>query len=518
VASAGTEELLLRTAVRLIMSEPGGSMSSPPQMESRTVTLAPFSLRESRTGSGPPLVLLHGLSGTSSWWRRNVAPLAERYTVFTLDLPMLSHFEDAAALVVRWIRERFQEPVRLIGHSMGGMIAVRVAASHPELVHSLVLANATGVPFALDARARLRHLPRPPLGLISFSRVLVWDFLRVGPAAVAAAGARVLTADAREAMTRIGVPTLIVWGDRDPLLPERHAEVMQETIAGSSLVVLPNAGHVSMWDNPGAFNRAVLEFFDDADDAQRGEPGVLRHAEWALAGCTGGICHRALGSTPTVVFVHGLGMSSSYAGRLAHALQKEGFDCVAPDLHGFGYSSDRPPRPAGVHARDLVQWAENAGVVERAVWIGHSTGCHVVREAAALAPDRVAGCVFLSPIWSARRRRWIPLGIDLLRDVFREPPSLVPEVAENYWRVGMLRWLRTFRYDIGVTELDETPADDYLIVAGARDPLADWEHLERIAPGRVERIEGGAHAVLFSHPAEVAAAVAPFLRQRLSLD
>ena len=124
------------------------------------------------------------------------------------------------SLLARWL-ETFGEPVHVVGHSMGGQIAIRLAAERPDLVRSLMLVNAAGMPFRLDPRPHVRALPKPPYGGPGIARVLVPDFLRAGPTSVAVAGARVMRGDMRELMRAIRVPTLLVWGENDPLVPLR---------------------------------------------------------------------------------------------------------------------------------------------------------------------------------------------------------------------------------------------------------------------------------------------------------
>jgi pimeloyl-ACP methyl ester carboxylesterase len=488
--------------------------------ELRRVSIPPFEFWESRAGAGTPVVFVHGLSGSSSWWRRNLPVLAREHEVAAIDLigfgrnrrffqggPLPPRFDEVASLIARWIESSFDQPVHLVGHSMGGLIAIHVAALRPECLRSLVLVDATGIPFTLDPRDHLRHLPHPPRGLFSFSRVLAWDFLRAGPTSVGVAAARLLREDAREAMSRITVPTLLVWGDRDVLVPERYGREMQEAISEASLVVLPNAGHVSMWDNADAFNQELLDFFTEVEKTEREtESGPPRRGfSWGIAGCYEGICYRAAGSRAQVILVHGLGMSSSYFRELARSIHRRGFDVLAPDLRGFGYSGDAPAAGPEWHARALLGLARELRMGP-AVWVGHSTGCHVVKAVATIDPDAVAAEVYLSPVWTSRRRRFFPLGAALVKDVFREPLALVPEVAGNYWRVGLLRWMGTLRHELRAAAAPGVISDRALMVAGVSDPLTDWASLADLAPERVLSIPG-AHAICFSHPEEVAEAV-----------
>ena len=69
----------------------------------------------------------------------------------------------------------------------------------------------------------------------------------------------------RERMHSLRMPTLLVWGENDPLVPLVYGEAMQQEIAGSRLVVIPRAAHVAMWDAPQEFNRVAVQFFDEVE-------------------------------------------------------------------------------------------------------------------------------------------------------------------------------------------------------------------------------------------------------------
>src|SRR6185295_14941358 len=111
----------------------------------------------------------------------------------------------------------------------------------------------------------------------------------------------------------------------------------------AKLIVVPHAGHVPMWENPEFFNRELLQFIDDVDASDTGEPLQARSIfSWAFGGLVGGVAFREAGRRRDIVLVHGLGMSSAYFRPLARALFDRGFDAVGVDLPGFGESTDAP--------------------------------------------------------------------------------------------------------------------------------------------------------------------------------
>jgi pimeloyl-ACP methyl ester carboxylesterase len=461
----------------------------------------PYSLWESRTGAGTPVVLLHGLSGSSRWWRRNVRALAEKHLVASVDLvgfgrnrrflglPLfLPSFSETTALLARWL-ETFDQPVHLIGHSMGGQIAIALAAERPDLVRSLILVNAAGMPFRLDPRPHVRAVPRPPYGGMGIARVLVPDFFRAGPASVAVASARVVRADMRERMHAIRAPALLVWGENDPLVPLVYGEAMQQEIAGSRLVVIPGAAHVAMWDRPDDFNRIALDFLDEVESAPfvPAEPSF----SWGISGWTDGIAHRQAGRRRDIVLVHGLGMSSAYFVHLARALFERGWNPVAPDLPGFGESNNAPASGPASHATLLATWADQLGIRD-AVWLGHSIGCNAVAALARVRPDLVRTPVYVGPLWT--RKHWTRTLFTLVLDAIREPLALYRYVIPAYWRTGIARWWLTWRRFIPDLPAPPSPGTS---IAGVRDPLPDrqFQSLREVP---------GAHACVFSHAEEVA--------------
>lgn len=221
-----------------------------------------------RHGHGPAVVLIHGLSGSSRWWRRNVSALAQTHEVLVLDLagygrawrqPALG-IQAAARLIAAWLEDRDLTGVALIGHSMGGQISLRVAALVPERIGRLVLACASGLLASTPTRAAL-NLPRAVLaGRPSFMPRIVADAVRAGPRNLWHNASDLLSDSIEHLLPHIHVPTLVVWGGRDALVPAELGRALAEAIPGAEYHEIPRAGHVVMVDAPGTFNRLVLNF------------------------------------------------------------------------------------------------------------------------------------------------------------------------------------------------------------------------------------------------------------------
>jgi pimeloyl-ACP methyl ester carboxylesterase len=221
-------------------------------------------------GKGEPLILVHGLSGSSRWWRRNIHALAEDYQLYLIDLPgfgRMRHASQRYALdeiargIVLWMEAVGLTRAHFIGHSMGGYISLWIAAAYPERVKSLILVSPAGIPHIRSLRGYAFPLLR---ALRSFSLpfffILLTDALRAGPLVIVRTAQNLLTKDIRDALQKISAPTLLIWGEDDSLIPPVFGDILCREIRQARLIILKHAGHVSMFDRPEAFNRAVLAF------------------------------------------------------------------------------------------------------------------------------------------------------------------------------------------------------------------------------------------------------------------
>ncbi|HEY0787063.1 MAG TPA: alpha/beta fold hydrolase, partial [Thermoanaerobaculia bacterium] len=206
-------------------------------MTTRRVDLAPYSFRVRTGGRGTPVVLLHGLSGSTRWWDRTFEALARAHAVAAVELigfgsnrSLPLPFDESVALLARWLGTAYGEPVHLVGHSMGGQLAIEAAARAPDRVASLTLVASSGIPFELRPRRHVRALFHQPPAIVSFGPRLAVDALRAGPRSIALASMRLLTRDSRPAMARISCPVRLVWGDSDPLIPLEYAEAIRGRI------------------------------------------------------------------------------------------------------------------------------------------------------------------------------------------------------------------------------------------------------------------------------------------------
>lgn len=223
-------------------------------------------------GTGPPVVLVHGLSGSSRWWQRNIGALTPHRQVFVIDLigfgasrtPQPFVLAEAADYLARWMDQLDLERASLVGHSMGGLIVAELAADAPDRVDRLVLVNPAALPFEAHLISHAWSLMRELRSISpSFLPVLMADAMRAGPLTLWRAASGLLLADMRQKLSQIRARTLAVWGERDALVPLGLARQLADYLRYEELVVIKGAGHVPMWDCPRAFNRVLTEFLID---------------------------------------------------------------------------------------------------------------------------------------------------------------------------------------------------------------------------------------------------------------
>jgi pimeloyl-ACP methyl ester carboxylesterase len=258
--------------------------AAAPRLESRYLQMGDVSIHYQVAGHGPPLVLLHGLSGSTRWWARNVPTLAQHFHLHLVDLIGFgssrgaSRFvlREAASHLTRWMDHLDLDRASLIGHSMGGYIAADLAAAAPARIDRLVLVDAVALPLPRtrwhQAIGLFRGLWRLP---VDFLPVLVADAHRAGPATILRAAHELLTADIQAKLSQVAAPTLLVWGEGDAVVPVELGARLARALPCARLVVVPGAGHNPMWDRADVFNHLVLDFLT----AESAPPSEARAAQ-----------------------------------------------------------------------------------------------------------------------------------------------------------------------------------------------------------------------------------------------
>lgn len=222
-----------------------------------------------RVHGGTPLLMVHGYNGALDYWYPNCLPLlaGERH-VIALDLPgnglsgRLPQYslEIYAAFLVAFMDAIGLQTADLLGHSLGGQIAIAAAAHHPQRFHKLVLMDSAGLPELVKTpwMAPIKMLGDSSLRQVRLYPTLVWIGMK---ARASREGLLILrTASVRRELKQIHMPTLILWGSRDRVVPLEHGFFMAKHIEGARLAVIRGAGHMPFYEKPQECSRIVLGF------------------------------------------------------------------------------------------------------------------------------------------------------------------------------------------------------------------------------------------------------------------
>jgi pimeloyl-ACP methyl ester carboxylesterase len=250
-----------------------------------TIMAGDYQVRVFEAGSGEPLLFLHSAGG-AGLWTEGIDRLAQHFHVFLPDHPgfgpsplpdwlismedMVFHYLDVMDAL------GLQGPVRLAGASFGGWIAAEFAAFHPERVKKMVLIDAAGL--------RIPEAPMPDVFRIPPERILPLVFHDLSKAVAVmpkdfGIDTMVQMFHDRSAFARLSwhpylhdpklrrrikhaaqVPTLIVWGKQDQLIPAVYAEEYGKLLPASQVIYIDDCGHDPTIEQPDAFARAALEF------------------------------------------------------------------------------------------------------------------------------------------------------------------------------------------------------------------------------------------------------------------
>lgn len=229
-------------------------------------------------GSGDPVVLVHGLAGSRRWWSPLVPALAAHRSVFALDLPRPARSTPPSGWstwLAHWLDVAGLEWADLVGHSLGGIVAAEFAATYPKRVRRLVLVAPAGIPCGRGVVGRTLPLAGALAGLGVWLPMVVGDAVRAGPVAVLRATSFVWTRDLREELSGVQASTLLLWGDRDRLVPARVADEWHSILPASRIVYVA-CGHVPMLEAPDEVAAEILAFLGEEVEHDAGDEGRAR--------------------------------------------------------------------------------------------------------------------------------------------------------------------------------------------------------------------------------------------------
>jgi len=273
--------------------------------EAQTVEVGGLPIRYLAAGEGPPLVLLHGAGDNSLDWRWVLPALARKHRLYAPDLPGSPDSARPAAAYSPAFFERFVAafldalgigPATFVGNSLGGLIALRLALSEPDRVRALILVDGAGLGSAINPLFTSVNVPllgeaampfwrtragayqrawgrtallfaHPPGGVprewlaeqcrLAQSPGYLEAHLSVLRAIVSPLGQREVLVDR---LPSLKVPTLVVWGERDRVLPQFQARDAVTRLRDGSLSLIPDCGHVPHVECPDRFLGALEGF------------------------------------------------------------------------------------------------------------------------------------------------------------------------------------------------------------------------------------------------------------------
>jgi 2-hydroxy-6-oxonona-2,4-dienedioate hydrolase len=279
--------LLAATSVQAFTAQAGtqAALSFP----DKDVIVYGQRIRYIDTGSGPVVILLHGLGGSSLAWLPNIAPLATKFRVVVpdqlgfgkSDKPLIAYRIGTYVDFLDEFRKQLKiERMSLVGNSMGGWIAAAYTVAYPDRVERIVLEDAAGFapPPNFDTKTLYGLNPSTRVGMKAVAAKVFYNPLFSSDLVVEQALAQRLSAgdgytvnSLIESITRgedflddrmknIKQPTLIVWGRQDGLTPVSDGERFHRAIPNSTLIIVEECGHVPNLEKAAEFNAAVLKF------------------------------------------------------------------------------------------------------------------------------------------------------------------------------------------------------------------------------------------------------------------
>ena len=272
-------------------------------------------------GSGPVLLLIHGMAGTCANWESVIEPLAINHTVIAPDFP--GHGSSAPGggdyslgALASALRDLMltlgHERATLVGHSLGGGVAMQFTYQFPEMVERLVLVSSGGLGPDVSPLLRAAALPGAELFIGATAGVGTWVGSALGRglnlvglrpnadlAEVTRGYATLTDPDRRKAFVatlrsvvgmegqRIGaldklylaeaLPLLIIWGENDPIIPVEHGREAHSQLASSRLEIFEDTGHIPQLERPGRFIAVLERFLAETEPAEFDRDEWLAH-------------------------------------------------------------------------------------------------------------------------------------------------------------------------------------------------------------------------------------------------
>lgn len=256
----------------------------PPLPKLRSTVVFGHTIKYYDVGSGPPLLLVHGIGGDADEWAFCFEPLSRSHRVIAIDLlgfgrsdkPVIEYtIAGFAESLEAFLRGLKIERAAVVGESLGGWIASAFTLKCPGIVDRLILVDAAGVwgditGLPIDVRVSTRAHLREVFRLLFHDKGLASDLLidmayelhlERGDGYTIDSVLRNSPRERLDAViSNLKAPTLIVWGEQDEMIPLSVGINLHELITGSTLKMIPQCGHLPALEKPAEFVRCVLEF------------------------------------------------------------------------------------------------------------------------------------------------------------------------------------------------------------------------------------------------------------------
>ena len=256
------------------------------EIKDKTINVDGRDVHYYTAGHGEPLVVIHGGGGDARTWRSNIVELSEKYTVYAPDLPGYGgsqpldgnyYIPELSAFLGSFASNLGLESFYLMGHSMGGGVALDYALKSPHKIKKLVLVSSLCLGREISFWVRLMSIPGllRSLGALTISllKSIKWLAERLNPAgfvmplspASVTVGGNITTLKQQSLvlenrLAEIAVPTLLVWGSRDPIVPVKHAYQAAKVIPDCRVKVFENRGHNVHRDELEEFSSTLTGF------------------------------------------------------------------------------------------------------------------------------------------------------------------------------------------------------------------------------------------------------------------
>ncbi len=272
-------------------------------MKEKFIKFGKYSICLWEEGRGVPGILLHGLGASKEWWKYNIPFLAKNFKIYAPDIIGFGHsekpeieynFEFANNFLNDLIETFNLQKVSLIGNSMGGLMALNFSVNFPDRVDKLILVNNAG--FSRELSLILRIATLYPIGEIALSlasyrtvkillKSVIYDKSKIPEELIYKAleilklpntkstllailrygvNLKGLSSSIYESLikkiSRLEIPTLIIWGKEDKIIPVSQAYIGHKLISNSQLFIFEKCGHLPQVEYANEFNKLVLKF------------------------------------------------------------------------------------------------------------------------------------------------------------------------------------------------------------------------------------------------------------------